>query len=74
VGGTFEITGSTVRFNGGDKPIATVGSAVSVTLPPNLLMAIPAPPGFGPISAIPMMLTATGVVTSGDSTLLGNGP
>jgi hypothetical protein len=74
VGGTFEITAPTLRLNGGDKPMATVGSMVSVTLPPTLLMAIPGPPGFGPISAMPMMLTATGTVTSGDSSVLGNGP
>lgn len=73
VGGTFEITGSTVRVNGGKSPVATLGSAVSVTLPPNLLMVIPGPPGFGPISAMPPMMIATGTVTSGDATFLANG-
>ena len=73
VGGTFEITGATVRFNGGKSPIATVGSSVTSTLPPNLLMVSPSPPGFAPISSMPMLMTITGSITSGDPTLLGNG-
>lgn len=69
VGGNFEVTASTTRFNGGTRPLASVGSQVSVALPPTLLMAIPAPPGFAPLP--PGMNTAIGVVTSGISNLLG---
>jgi hypothetical protein len=72
VGGTLEMTAPTMRFNGGDKPIATVGSGVNVTLPPTLLTGVPGP-GQMYISAVPLLLTAIGVVTSGDASLLGNG-
>lgn len=72
VGGTLEMTAPTIRFNGGDKPMATVGSAVISTLPPTLLTGVPGP-GQMPISAIPLLLTIAGTVTSGDPTLLGNG-
>jgi hypothetical protein len=73
VGGTFELTGKVIKFNGGKTPIATLGSTVTCTLPPNLLMAVPGPPGFAPIGGVPMMLQIAGSVTSGDATLLGNG-
>jgi len=73
VGGTLAITATVLRINGGKSPMATVGSGVTVTLPPTLLMAIPGPPGFAPISAVPTMMIATGSVTSGDPTVLGNG-
>jgi hypothetical protein len=68
VGGNFEVTAKVTRFNGGDKPVAHVGSQVSVTLPIGLLMAVPAPPGFAPIP--PGLNTAIGVVTSGRSEIL----
>lgn len=69
VGGNFEITAAITRFNGGTRPLASVGSQVSVALPPTLLMVSPTPPGFAPIP--PGFNTAIGVVTSGISTLLG---
>lgn len=70
VDGNFEVTANVLRVNGGDKPAAHVGSLVSVTLPPNLLMVAPTPAGFAPLATNPTMLTATGVVTSGRSTIL----
>lgn len=72
VGGTLEMTAPTMRFNGGNKPIATVGSAVISALPPTLLMGTPGPGQF-PLSTMPAFLTIAGTVTSGDPTLLGNG-
>ncbi len=68
VGGSFEITAKVTRFNGGDKPVAHVGSQVSITLNPLLLMVSPSPPGFMPLP--PGMNTAIGVVTSGRSEIL----
>jgi len=68
VGGNFEVTAAVTRFNGGDKPVAHVGSQVSVALPIGLLMAIPGPPGFAPIP--PGLNTAIGAVTSGRSEIL----
>jgi hypothetical protein len=70
VGGNLEITADVIRVNGGDKPVAHVGSLITVTLPPTLLMAIPSPPGFGPIGAVPGMSTAAGVVTTGRAEFL----
>lgn len=68
VGGNLEITASVIRVNGGDKPVARVGDQVSVTLPPTLLMAVPAPPFFAPIP--PGLNTTIGVITSGRSDFL----
>lgn len=70
VGGNFELTGAVIRLNGGEKPIARMGDQVSVQLPPTLLMAVPAAPGFAPISAAGILSTL-GVITSGNATLLG---
>lgn len=69
VGGNLEITAAVTRFNGGDKPVAHVGSLVSVPLPPNILVAAPTPVGFAPI-ATTGQLTTTGTVVSGRSNLL----
>lgn len=68
VGGNLAITAKVTRFNGGDKPVAHVGSQVAVTLPLGLLIAIPGPPGFAPLP--PGLNTAIGTVTSGKSELL----
>lgn len=68
VGGNFEVTAAVMRINGGDKPAAHVGSLVSVTLPPTLLMVAPTPTGYAPIP--PGLNVTTGVVTSGKSNLL----
>lgn len=68
VGGNFEVTAAVIRFQGGDKPAAHVGSLVSVTLPPTLLMVAPTPTGFSPIP--PGLNVTTGVVTSGRSNFL----
>lgn len=70
VGGNLELTAAVMRINGGDKPAAHVGSLVTVNLPPTLLTAIPGPPGFAPIGANPLLLTVTGVVTSGEASIL----
>lgn len=68
IGGNFEITAAVTRVNGGDAPVAHVGSQVSVALPPTLLMVAPTPAGFAPIP--PGLNAAIGVVTSGRSTFL----
>lgn len=68
IGGTFEITAAVTRVNGGDRPVAHVGSQVAVTLPPTLLMVAPTPAGFAPIP--PGLNTTIGVVTSGFAGLL----
>lgn len=68
VGGNFEVTAAVTRWNGGTAPVAYVGSQVSVALPPTLLMAVPAPPGFAPIP--PGLNTAIGTVTTGRSNFL----
>lgn len=70
VGGNFEITADVLRINNGDKPVAHVGSLVTVTLPPTLLMVAPTPTGFAPISSVPGFTTTTGVVSSGKSNVL----
>ena len=70
VGGNFEITADVVRINGGDKPVAHMGSLVTVTLPPTLLAVAPNPAGFAPLVAAGVGLTCTGIVTSGKSNIL----
>lgn len=68
VGGTLELTAAVLKINGGKDPVAHVGSQVSVTLPPTLLMVSPTPPGFAPIP--PGFNTTIGVVTSGKANTL----
>lgn len=68
VGGNFEITAKVTRFNGGDKPVAHVGSSVSSVLPFGLLMAAPTPTGFAPLP--PNFQTIIGTVISGRSEFL----
>ncbi len=68
VGGNLELSAGVLRYNGGSRPAAFVGSQVSVALPPTLLMVAPTPTGFAPIP--PGLNTAIGTVTSGESTFL----
>ena len=70
VKGNLEITGSVVRINGGDKPVAHMGALIAATLPPTLLIAAPTPTGFAPIGTIPGMTQIAGVITSGREGIL----
>jgi hypothetical protein len=68
VGGVFALSASVLKYNGGSRPVAFVGSQVAITLPPTLLMVAPTPAGFAPIP--PGLNTAIGVVTSGEPSFL----
>lgn len=70
VGSNLDVTAAVIRINGGDKPFARVGDMVTVSLPPTLLMAVPAPPFFAPIASMGILNTV-GTITSGLAQFLG---
>jgi hypothetical protein len=64
----LDITGAVIRLNGGTKPVATVGSLVTLTLtaPVPIVITAPSPmTGFISVGA-----TMVGIVTSGNPTVL----
>ena len=68
--GGVDITGGVIRLNGGTKPIATVGSLVTLTIvtPVPIVVVVAGVPSPGTITAGSVVV---GLVTSGNPTILG---
>lgn len=66
----LDVNGKVIRFNGGSKPIATVGSIVTMTVvaPIPIVVVVAGVPSPGVISIGAIF---TGVVSTGNPTLLG---